>query len=141
MPTPNEARTAIYMKMQTAVAASSSIGFDSTRISYDNRDFSPPSGGAWVRLAVRHTGRSQETLGAKGKRRFRSFGFVFVQVFTEVDSNMKDADRIAKAIADIFDAVTFDGLAFQAASSREGDVDGKWNTVIVEAPFSYDDVK
>ena len=140
MPTPNEARTAIYMKMQTAVAASSSIGFDSTRISYDNRDFSQPSGGKWVRLAVRHTGRSQETMGGVGKRRFRSFGFVLVEVFTEVDSNMKEADRTAKAVAAIFDAVTFDGLAFEAASSREGEVDGKWNTVTVEAPFFYDEI-
>ena len=45
--------------------------------------------GEWVRLAVRHTGRSQETIGGKGNRRFRSFGLVFVQVFTEVGERMK----------------------------------------------------
>ena len=63
-----------------------------------------------MQLAVRHTGRTQETLGAKGNRRFRSFGSVFVQVFTEVGERTLVADCIAQAIVEVFDAVTFGGL-------------------------------
>ena len=148
MATPNEVRAEIY----TQLATLSSIILKPERISFDNRKFNEPTEGEWMRLAVRHTGRSQETIAEVGERRFSSFGFVFVQVFTEVGGDMKEADRIAKAIADIFDAKTFDvpdplaqsgttPLTFEAAVTRESGAEGKWNMVIVEAPFSYDDVK
>ena len=35
-------------------------------------------------------------------------------------------------------AATPSALVFEAASSSEGGPEGKWNMVIVEAPFSYD---
>ena len=151
---PNEARKAIYMRFldniedvdlhcgdPTAEGYVSTILDRKKRITFDNEKFVEPTDGRWVRLAVRHTGRSQETLGGKGDRRFRSFGLVFAQVFTEAGQHMLVADCIAQAIVDVFDAVTFDGLAFEAATSREGGAEGKWNMVIVEAPFAYDDVK
>ena len=122
------------------------------RITFDNEKFDEPPDGEWVRLAVRHTGRSQETLGAKGNRKFRSFGSVFVQVFTEAGERMLVADCIAQKIVEVFDDLTCivpgvvpgsepSALVFEAASSSEGGPEGKWNMVIVEAPFSYDDVK
>ena len=101
-----------------------------------------------MRLAVRHTGRSQETIGEVGERRFRSFGFVFVQVFTEVGEGMKDADchspgycRHLRCRRSMSPLATATPLTFEAAVTRESGADGKWNMVIVEAPFSYDEVK
>ena len=113
----------------------------SRRITFDNEKFDEPIDGRWVRLAVRHTGRSQESLGGEGNRRFRSYGSVFVQVFTEAGERTLVADCIAQKIVEMFDVKSFDGLAFEAASSSEGGPEGKWNMVIVEAPFSYDEVK
>ena len=148
MATPNEVRVEIYTRLATL---SSSI-LKPERISFDNRKFQEPTEGEWMSLAVRHTERSQETIAKVGERRFRSLGFVFVQVFTEVGSDMKEAYRIAKAIADFFDTKTFhvpDPLApsvttpltFEAAVTRESGAGEKWNMVTVEAPFSYDEVK
>ena len=114
---------------------------DRDHITSDNEKVDEPVVGAWVRLAVRHTGREQGSMGAKGNRRFRSFGSVFVQVFTEAGKRTLVADCIAQAIVDVFDAESFDGLAFEAATSSEGSPEGKWNMVIVEAPFTYDEVK
>ena len=124
------------------------------RITFDNEKFNEPTDGRWVRLAVRHTDRLQDTLGGEGDRRFRSSGSVFVQVFTEVGDRMLVADCIAQAIVDVFDAVTFNvepnefrevdptpSLTFEAATSRESGAEGKWNMVIVEAPFSYDEIR
>ena len=36
-------------------------------------------------------------------------------------------------------AVRDDGLTFEAAVTRESGAEGKWNMVIVEAPFAYDE--
>ena len=114
---------------------------DRKRITSDNEKFVEPPAGEWVRLAVRHTGREQESMGGTGNRRFRSYGSVFVQVFTEAGGRTLKADGIAQAIVDVFDVESFDGLAFEAAFSSEGDPEGKWNMAIVEAPFAYDEVK
>ena len=136
MAIPNEARKAIYLRFLARIKnvdisciPNVITVLDRDRITFDNEKFDEPTNGEWVRLVVRHTGRSQETLGAIGNRRFRSFGLVFVQVFTEVGARMAVADCIAEAIVDVFDDETFTvpnpqagsgttSLAFEAAISQ-----------------------
>ena len=136
MPTPNDACREICKRF---LADFTELGRD--RIAFDNAEFDEPADGEWVRLVVRHHSRLQDTLGRPDNRRFRSSGSVLAQVFTEAGSRMREADRIAKAIEDIFDSASFSGLDFQASVSRESGPDGKWNMVIVEIPFEYDEIK
>ena len=154
----NEARKAIYLRLLDEIegvpiscivrGVDEPIVLDRDRITSDNEKFTEPAGGEWVRLAVSHAERTQETMGGTGNRRFRSSGHVFVQVFTEAGKRSLQADCVADAIVKVFDAVTLippppgiECLTFEAANSREGGADGKWNMVIVEAPFTYDEVK
>ena len=134
--TPNEARKEIYMRFVDQFTT-----LDRTRITFDNEKFNEPDDGEWVRIAVRHEVRIQDTLGKETNRRFRSSGSVFAQVFTEAGSRMAVADSISNEISDVFDAVNFNGLTFTAASYRESGTEGKWNMVLVEAPFSYEQIK
>ena len=148
MAIPNEARKAIYLRLLDEIegqdllcgGAGATI-LDRAHITSDNEKVDEPVVGAWVRLAVRHTGREQESMGAVGNRRFRSYGSVIVQVFTEAGERTLEADCIAQKIVEVFDVKSFDGLTFEAAISSEGAPEGKWNMVIVEAPFAYDEVK
>ena len=143
---PNEARNDIYTEFLARFredpedpASDPILARD--RINFDNEKFDQPMAGEWVRLVVRHQGREQITLGQELKRKFQSAGVVFAQVFTDAGSSMSEADRLARLISDIFDAVSVKGLNFQAASSRESGPSGKWNMVIVEVPFTYQETK
>ena len=136
--TPNDARKAIYARFLDNF---SDPLLDRDRINFENEEFSPPVSGEWVRLVVRHQARTQISLGKNGDRKFEYSGFVFAQIFTEATKRMTRADRIARLISEIFDAVSFEGLNFLAASSRESGPSGKWNMVVVEAPFSYQETK
>ena len=133
---PNDARKAIYARFLDNFSL-----LDRDRINFDNEKFAEPMSGEWVRLVVRHQVRIQITLGKNGNRKFRYTGVVFAQIFTEADTKTLTSDTIAKSISDIFDAVSFEGLDFQASASRESGPGGKWNMVIVEAPFTYEERK
>ena len=144
--TPNEARNDIYTRFLARFRDdpsddSSDPILDRDRINFENEEFKEPMSGEWVRLVVRHQARAQITLGKNGDRKFEYSGFVFAQVFTGATQRMTMADSIARLISDIFDAVSFEGLNFQAAASRESGPSGKWNMVIVEAPFTYQERK
>ena len=139
--TPNKARNAIYTRFLARFRDESSqpiLGRD--KIVFENEKPTPLVGD-FVRLQVLHEGREQITLGKKGNRKFRSSGTVFAQIFTGAGESMSRADSMAKSISDIFDAVSFEGLDFQAATSRESGPAGKSNMSIVEAPFSYEERK
>lgn len=132
----NEAKEAVYVRFVTMFT-----GVTSDRMAFDNEEFNQPETGDWVRLVVRSTARTQETLGQVGNRRFRATASVFVQVYTQVDTGVKQSDVLAKAAADVFDAVSFSGLDFQSAIVRETGPSGRWYQSVVEAEFDYDEIK
>jgi len=136
MTTPNEAKEAVYLRF-----TSNFTGVTADRIALDNEEFDEPDTGAWVRLVVRTGPRAQDTLGKTGNRRFRTTNTVFVQVYTETDTGVKSGDTLAKEAADLFEGVSFSGLDFQAAQTRETGPTGKWYQHLVEAEFDYDEIK
>ena len=167
----NEARTAIEAQFETEFTNL----FTAVKVATDNtKEFAQETGKGWVRLSVQHTGRIQETLGKEGKRRFRSSGSVFIQIFTpigggdnvEKGQEMKRSDELASKAAEVFDAgkVLFQRVYadpgpphgqqpapvaarepftvyFEAATTRESGIDGKWFAVLVEVPFEYDEIR
>ena len=157
MLTPNHVRAAIYHHFTDNFGGFPRNPNDSSRVTFDNVKFQPPEDQSWIRLAVRHQVRNQTTLGGNGNRNFRSVGLLMMQVFVPVETNTEEADRLALEAADLFDAksvpahdqydvaeplrILLGNVEFEAASSNEGGVDGKWWGVLVEAPFSYETVK
>lgn len=136
MATMNQAREAIYSAFTTAWGSTTSIALD-------NEAFTPAEGSPYVRLAVRHLGRRQSTLGKPGNRKFESLGAAFVQVFVPINTGVKDADVLAKAAQDIFEGVTLAGVevSFLDVTVRETGPSGKWFGVTVQADFNYDEIK
>ena len=147
MPTPSSARQSIFDRMRNSFSLK--LTGEPKRLTLDNQKFKEPDFGEWVRLVVRHSGREQETLGGTGNRRFQSDASVVAQVFTDQsfaaperpEDLLVRADELAKEISDLFGSTSFDGLAFQAASSREAGQDGKWFLNVVEVPFTYEDIR
>ena len=118
----------------------------------------PPEDRPWIRLAVRHLSRNQESLGKKGSRKFRVEALVMIQVFVPTEENTMEGDAIAWAVAELYDAeniIAYDqyrekssqvaimngNIAFQSASCSETGVEGKLWGLLVEIPFSYETIK
>ena len=172
MLTPNTVRAAIYNKLLVSVNADTleyevfkegAINDTETRriernqVIFDNVKFDesdPPGDKPWVRLAVRHLSRSQESLGKKGNRKFLVEALVMIQVFTATEGNTMEGDAVAWAMAEVYDAENIiakdqyrdestqapidDGtISFRSASCSETEVEGKLWGLLVEIPFSY----
>ena len=136
MTTLNEATEAIYDRFLTNFT-----GLSTDRINLDNEDFREPSSGAWVRLTVRGGPRTQETLGRKTNRRFRTAATVAVQVYVEADTGVKLSQDLAKEAADIFEGESFSGLDFFTVDTRRTGPTGRWYQTLVEAEFDFDEIK
>ena len=139
----NEARKAIEARFTAEFTDLTNKVFTDNK-----KEFAQDTGQEWARLSVQHTGRIQETIGRPGNRLFRTSGSVFIQIFTPIGGDnapvgqeMKRSDELASKAADVFDAVSFEGLDFDAATTREAGPEGKWFTVLVEAPFEYDEIR
>lgn len=141
MPTINEAKESILSRFK----ATWDVDHPGVPYEFDNESFDADeesgSDDAWVRLVVRHEDANQETLGKPQNRRFRRPARVMAQVFVKVDTGTQQADTLVDAVRNIFEGASFDGLHFNAVSSREIGVDGKWYQVNVEAPFFYQERK
>ena len=136
MTTLSEAKEAVYQRF-----VDNYTGVTLDRIDFDNEDFKEPDTGDWVRLVVRSAARFQDTLGKSGNRKFRSMASVFVQVYTEANTGVKQSDTLATEAADIFEGVSFSGLDFRSAVVRETGPDGKWYQSVVEVEFDYEEIK
>lgn len=144
MATMNQAREAIYAAFITGWTTDSPAPGDlRTPIARDNEAYDPSAGTPYVRLAVRHIGRSQRTLGKAGNRKYGSLGAAFVQVFVPVNTGTKAADDLAKAAQDIFEGVTLAAVevSFLDVTVRETGPSGKWFGVTVQADFDYEEIK
>ena len=135
MTTLNQARTAIYEEFQTVWGAT-------TPFTFDNEKYTPPDT-EWVRLTVRHTASTQDTLGAQGNRRFERIGSAFVQIFVPTDQGTTRADELATIARETFEGKSLTGttIRFLDVIVRETGVDGQFYVVVVEATFQYDETR
>ncbi len=136
MTTLTQARDSVYERF-----LANYTGVVAARITFENEEFNEPNTGDWVRVSVRHTPRTQDTLGGPGNRKFLSHAIVFVQVYTATDTGVKQGDTLATEARDLYEAVSFDGLDFLAGDVREVGPDGRWFIHLVEVPFSYEEIK
>lgn len=135
MTTRDEAREAIYEAFRVGWS-------DETNYWFDNEIAEPEDLEEWVRLTIRHSISSQETLGKEANRKFDRAGRVLVQVFVALDKGTNRSDELSTKVRDIFEGKTISGIRFTAVTIREiGEDNQKWFNVIVEAPFNYTEIK
>jgi len=116
----------------------------STNITFDNEQYSPPTNESWARVVIRHSGRTQESMGAAGARKFESSGLVFVQCFCPLDSGTSLADTMAAAAQDVFEGKVLGAtelLRFTSAAITEVGPTDDWYQINVEAAFTYTETK
>lgn len=132
----NDAREAILLAFTTAWAERAPYVFD-------NEDFTAPKDAPWARVAVRHSGGGQETIGPPGARRFERRGTVFVQVFVPQNTGTIALGSLATVVRETFEGVTLAGttVRFSGVIVRDGGPDGSWFGTTVEAPFTYDETR
>ncbi len=132
-----EAEQAIYARFLANFVGTANIVFTNEEPSFDLETVTE-----WVRLSVQGQPRAQDTLGKVGNRRFREPGLVFVQVYTEIDTGVKQSTVLAQEARNIFEGVSFSGLDFQGGVDiRATGVEGKWYRRLVEASFDFDEIK
>ena len=132
MTAPVEALEAIYTRFLAEFSLPGNTVLENEEDSFSS---------SWVRLSVRSASRSQDTLGVKANRKYRSSASVLVQVYTPVNTGVKESATLAKEAADIFEGESFSGLDFGVAQTRETGPTGKWHQTVVEVPFDFDEIK
>ena len=115
---------------------------DRTPYLFDNEKSDEPIPLPWVRLVTREVEGTQETLGEPGNRRFLRRSTVIVQIFTQMNSGVKDADEMAAFIRGIFEGKSFDGLWFFHGTVRElGITQEQMHQTNLEIRFDYEERK
>lgn len=110
---------------------------------WPDRSQEPPDTGAWCRVTLKHTSGRQATLsGEIGSRRFRSTGFVIVQIFTPTGMGLTLTDQLTKIAVRAFQGVTTaSGVIFRDVRPTEAGQSGNWHQTNVLADFEYDEVR
>lgn len=98
--------------------------------------------GEWVRFSITHTTRSQSTMGPSGARRFETRGFMFVQIFTDVNVGRKRVAELADSVRTVLDSKSIsvsgeEPITTREAATRESPTDGRWSMSTVTVPFDY----
>jgi hypothetical protein len=134
VPTANQARASIYNRFNT-------LWGPLVPYTLDNEKFTPPETGAWVRLSVRNIDAGQETLGPVGTRKYERKGLINVQVFTETNKGVFEADSLSKLAQDIFEGVRFDEVIANNSIIKEVGVSDGWYQNLVQIDFFYTEIK
>jgi hypothetical protein len=141
--TRTEARDEILAQFKTVWDA----GPESTGVlvRYPDAPNDPPSTQvSWARVTVQHnpTGGQATLSGAQGKRRYRRFGLVTVQIFTIFGQGLVLADRLSETAQVAFEGVsTPGGVIFRSVNAVEIGRSKEWFQTNVVAQFEYDEVK
>jgi hypothetical protein len=114
---------------------------------YQDRRRDLPASGSYARITVNHNTAPQVTLGGKTSlggsgERFRNFGIVTVQIFTDSDDGLTTSDVLVKVALDAFrgQKTGEDRVEFRNTRMNEIGQDGPWHQTNVLAEFDYDEV-
>lgn len=92
----------------------------------------------YARASVRHNVGDQETMGARGNRRYLSGGAFTVQVFTPIGDGHTLGDAIVEVVKDAIRQVAPSlGVWFYTVRVSEIGTDGPWFQTNVDATFRY----
>tara|TARA_Y100000310_G_scaffold160698_2_gene160514 strand:+ start:31605 stop:32021 length:417 start_codon:yes stop_codon:yes gene_type:complete len=95
------------------------------------------TGKPWVRAAVRHLERQQETLGRAPNRKYWNEGIFLLQVFTPKGEGRYTSDVLVEELRGIFEGASFDGVTVNNVLARESGPHEDEYLVVMEAAFVY----
>jgi len=115
-------------------------GVASNQIAWDNVEFKPTIGTAWLRVSIQNT--ISDFVGLSGPSvRTRRRGLIFFQIFTPEGTGTLLADQIADDLANNFEALSlYTGEILSAVTKNEIGVSKSWNQTNVSLPFYYDEL-
>jgi hypothetical protein len=150
MTTPNQAREAILGRFVTnfVPVAFSDVAEPgrAALYSFDNEEKdaginADPVAQSWCRLAIRESASAQETLGPVGGRRYRRDGAVVLSLYCPASRGTKKSDSMVKTFRDVFEGVSFSGLAFTDCQVQEIGAEGASWRVDAICSFWFEEVK
>lgn len=132
MPSMTEARRLIQSEFRTYRDAN----FTGMPTAWDNKRFETKGKKEFMRVNVQHQAGTKPALGNPLQRRT---GTVFVQIFTELDSDMRRSDALTQLVLDLFAKWPNLGVDLWDPTANEAGPDDAWFQVNVSATFQYDD--
>ncbi len=106
-----------------------------TLIDWDNVEFNPVRGVAFIRLQTEWVGTLSISVGGRD----RGAGYVNVSIFVPANTGTESATVMADQIAAIFNKWESGGLRFNVAKTRRIGQQEQWYRLDVEIPFAYDE--
>lgn len=102
----------------------------------------PATQDPWSRVSVRHaTGEQASLSGGTGTKRYRSTGFVMMQIFTPIGESLVQARQLAQLLKVAYQGITTPRQVwFRRARLNEVGSDGDWYQINVIADFTYDEI-
>lgn len=136
--TPDEARAATYTQFLSGWGTTTTV-----RLEGREEAGEPGPGIPWVRVAFRHYGGGQQTLGPAGGRKYQRVGAALVQVFTPITSGPGLGATLAHAARAILESRRFGDLVFNDGQITEIPLRGgeKNHQTNVEVRCTYDEEK
>ncbi len=114
--------------------------FTALRVVYENTEYDPVPGTAFVYFEVQGGQGIQATLGSVGSRIFRKVGLIQAHVYVPAGRGDGVARTHADSIGAIFQGVEFSEILGRAASVGAGEkADGSFWRVTVSIPFQFDE--
>lgn len=110
---------------------------------FENEKIDPSSlqDSSWMRLGVRNTVSTQESMGQPLNREFLRKGYIFAQIFTPINKGMQQSDFISEALRVLFEGKTIGGIRIYTCNVNEGLEDPPWKQTNVQIAFDYNQTK
>lgn len=127
-----DVRTTIQSAFNTAWAAETPIAWDNVRFNSDTTEF--------VRLSIQFDNGEQASLGGITNRLFRLDGFVFLQIFTQLNENPQRNDELAQKAYDHF-VTPVSGIRYYNPKLKYVGPDGNYFQQNIVVEFQVDQQK
>lgn len=102
----------------------------------------PKTKKAWAFVSVVHIAGDQATLGGRGNRTFRHYGYLEVEIHTPEGDGFTSADQLAIIVTNALEGeTTSGGVIFRAVRASENGKSGAFQKTTVTADFEYDQIK
>lgn len=120
-----------------------------TPIRYENVEFTPPDGSAWISVSLKESDSQKITLGSGAQVR-RTVGTLFIEIFTPVGIGSLQSRTYADSLKEIFKDYRVSGLhvyygsytpigeKYYTNSGTGVPATSQWFQGMVDFPFRYD---
>ena len=126
--------------ISAAIQAIFQTGWGSaSSVAYPDQPYTPTAGTNWVRLTVKPGASEQKTMAAPGRRMWRQYGVLMLQIFTPIHHGDAGVLSLVETAAAIFRGKTIGAIQFMAPSFAYPGSSGGWNQANVTVPFKWDE--